>query len=60
MTMSEISRRLREMTIGRTRIINDHAVTRWSDGQYEVDTWGRRHVVELDIACELIEELIED
>lgn len=35
---------LSNMTVGHTKVINGHAVTRWSERAFEVDTWGRTTV----------------
>ena len=31
---------LEDMTVGRTKIINGEAVTRWTANSYEIGTWG--------------------
>jgi len=35
---------LNSLTVGRTKVINGHVVTRWSANSFEVDTWGRSTV----------------
>jgi hypothetical protein len=40
--MNAIYAALEEITIGRTKVINNNAVTRWSADKWEVGTWGRK------------------
>lgn len=35
---------LNSLTVGHTKNINGHVVTRWSENSFEVDTWGRKTV----------------
>jgi hypothetical protein len=41
MTPASITTALTGITVGMTRVINGHVVTRWSSDRYEIDTWGR-------------------
>ena len=44
---------LAAIPVGRTTVLNGHAVTRWSATSYEVDTWGR-YTVDAAEAARLI------
>ena len=44
---------LLQITVKMTTTINGHAVTRWSETAFEVDTWGR-NTVDIDTALELV------
>ncbi len=40
--MNTILAQLKGITIGRTKVINNKAVTRWTADKWEVGTWGRK------------------
>lgn len=44
---------LNNLTVGHTKNINGHVVTRWSEKSFEVDTWGRK-TVDADTALEMV------
>ena len=41
--MNATYRTLEAMTVGCTKVINGHAVTRWSQNAFEIGTWGRAY-----------------
>jgi hypothetical protein len=46
---------LKTLTVGHTKNINGHVVTRWSDAAFEVDTWGMS-TVNMNDALTLVSE----
>jgi len=44
MTINDIYNALDSITIGMTKIVNGHVITRWTADLYEIDTFGKTPV----------------
>jgi hypothetical protein len=54
MKRTYIERELKELSIGKTRIIAWETVTRWAEDVYEIGTWGKKQATyaeTLDTLC---------
>lgn len=57
MTNSTIQHELNTMTIGFTKVVNNHVVTRWNVDVFEIDTYGKainQRLVNVEKAVELV------